>query len=113
MSRLVTMEYIDLMTKLVNRETSCFVIENAYIANGFVFIKGGIKAGVDFSTAKLLPEKYAPYSQQLATVHYTNTSGDNGKVQTLTLQVNGDITGWVRKLDYYEPFTFMYPLAIK
>lgn len=109
---LITNSYIDIKNKLLNIENDYFKVLDAYIKNGFIFIKGILKSDiVGVFSGILLPDEYRPIVEMYGQVICNGSGGDNNKVQAFRIETNGNYFIWVNEpLDSTESFQFMFPL---
>ena len=111
-SKLVTMDYVDIKSKLKTINNSHFSISNAYIKNGMVCIIGDLKSGIIGGlSGTLLPSKYSPIAGVYAQIFYSRSVSDNNKVQSFSIDTDGGYYIWASaSLDKSQHFQFIYPL---
>ncbi len=89
------------------------VTVSAYIEGGMVYIRSLIPANLPTHTGLLfqLPEGYAPRLPVYATIAYTTSANDIGKMAGVTVNPDGKVGYYqAQPLGSYEGFNVQYPL---
>lgn len=106
----------DLQYKDISKETVIInsnVTVSAYIEGGMVYVRSLIPANLATPTGWLfqMPEKYAPRLPVYATIAYTTSANDIGKMAGVTINPDGKVGYYqARPLGSHEGFNIQYPL---
>ena len=95
-------------------ENDYYSLNQAYIVNSFVVIRGTIKKSISGTYMKnMIPQRYAPYKNAYGLMTYRNGGNDVGQVPIVELNTSGQLYVWIQKaLTGDCQFQLMYPLKI-
>ena len=116
-------EYKSILKELTNVETKyytiyadtdVYTINDAYIENGIIFLKGYFKTGI-YTEKKYIvfPEKYKPRTLVNGTFCCSWTMDDISKIGYVRVDTDGTLGVWIDKLVGNEYFNIQYPLKVE
>ena len=102
------------MGELLEYDKTYFQVDEAYVENGVVYIKGLIKANFDINISRtVIPEEYVPRTTTYGWPTYWASSSNVGKIFNVNIRPNGELYVWANKMNNNEIFSIQYPLKVK
>lgn len=108
------LEKRDILSLLSNTETDYYIIYEAYVTCGMLYIRGRFKPDIGGEiTRKLLPTECAPKSLAMGSWGCSNSMDNITRIGYVRIENDGSISLWIDNIGGGEHFMLRYPLEVE